>query len=300
MPRIVIRHYLRGVMLKTILLTALALLAFAGNSVLCRLALYDGVIDAASFTSIRLLSGIVFLLFLVAMRSKGKINLKSGSWLSALFLFLYAIAFSYSYISVDTGTGALILFASVQCTMIVYGLLKGQRLLCLEWVGLSAALLGLFVLLMPGASAPSLMGFALMSISGIAWGGYTLAGKGSKTPLLDTTNNFLRTLPFIVLLTILTLQQVQISTQGMMLAIVSGAVTSGLGYAIWYSALARLTVTQAATIQLTVPIIATFGGVLFSNEMITIKLIISSILVLGGVLVVTLGKRYVKRRWQSR
>ncbi|MCG6202313.1 DMT family transporter [Psychromonas antarctica] len=283
-------------MLKTILLTALALLAFAGNSVLCRLALYDGVIDAASFTSIRLLSGIVFLLFLVAMRTKGKINLRSGSWLSAFFLFLYAIAFSYSYISVDTGTGALILFASVQGTMIVYGLLKGQRLLCLEWVGLFAALLGLFVLLMPGASAPSLMGFALMSISGIAWGGYTLAGKGSKTPLLDTTNNFLRTLPFIVLLTILTLQQVQISNQGLMLAIVSGAVTSGLGYAIWYSALARLTVTQAATIQLTVPIIATFGGVLFSNEMITIKLIISSILVLGGVLVVTLGKRYVKKK----
>lgn len=282
-------------MLKTILLTLLALLAFAGNSVLCRLALNDDVIDAASFTSIRLFSGIIFLLFLVVIRTKKRINVKNGSWISAFFLFLYAVAFSYAYITLDTGTGALILFGSVQATMIGYGLLKGKRLLLIEWVGLFVALVGLFVLLMPGASAPSLTSFALMSISGIAWGLYTLAGSGSKTPLIDTANNFLRTLPFIALVTILTFENIQISNQGIMLAIVSGAVTSGLGYAIWYSALTRLTVTQAATIQLTVPIIAAFGGVLFSNEVITIKLITSSILVLGGILVVTVGKQYAEK-----
>jgi len=282
-------------MLKTISLTLLALLAFAGNSVLCRLALNDDVIDAASFTSIRLFSGIIFLLFLVVIRTKKRINVKNGSWKSAFFLFLYAVSLSYAYITLDTGTGALILFGSVQATMIGYGLLKGNKLLLVEWVGLFVALVGLFVLLMPGASAPPLTSFALMAISGIAWGLYTLAGTGSKTPLIDTANNFLRTLPFIALLTILTFENIQISNQGIMLAIVSGAVTSGLGYAIWYSALTRLTVIQAATIQLTVPIIAAFGGVLFSNEVITIKLITSSILVLGGILVVIMGKQYAKK-----
>jgi drug/metabolite transporter (DMT)-like permease len=152
---------------------------------------------------------------------------------------------------------------------------------------------------MPGASAPSLTGFVLMAISGIAWGAYTLAGSGSKNPLIDTANNFLKTLPFIVLVTLLTLDNIQISNQGIALAIISGAVMSGLGYAIWYSALTKLTVTQAATMQLTVPIIATFGGVIFSNEVITIKLIAASILVLGGVLVVTLGKQYVENRHKN-
>jgi len=282
-------------MLKTILLTALALLAFAGNSVLCRLALNEDAIDAASFTSVRLFSGIIFLLLLVAMRSGKKTNIKSGSWLSAFFLFLYAIAFSFSYVTLETGTGALILFGSVQVTMIVSGLLKGKRLLLIEWLGLFVAFSGLLVLLMPGASAPSLTGFLLMTVSGIAWGFYTLAGTGSKIPLVDTANNFLRTLPAIALVTFLTFDNVQISNQGILLAMVSGAVTSGLGYAIWYSALAGLTVTQAAIVQLTVPIIAAFGGVLFSGEVINIQLILSSMLVLGGVLAVTIGRQYVEK-----
>jgi len=282
-------------MLKTILLTALALLAFAGNSVLCRLALNEDAIDAASFTSVRLFSGIIFLLLLVAMRSGKKTNIKSGSWLSAFFLFLYAIAFSFSYVTLETGTGALILFGSVQVTMIVSGLLKGKRLLLIEWLGLFVAFSGLLVLLMPGASAPSLTGFLLMTVSGIAWGFYTLAGTGSKIPLVDTANNFLRTLPAIALVTFLTFDNVQISNQGILLAMVSGAVTSGLGYAIWYSALAGLTVTQAAIVQLTVPIIAAFGGVLFSGEVINIQLILSLMLVLGGVLAVTIGRQYVEK-----
>lgn len=280
-------------MLKTILLTVLALLAFAGNSVLCRLALNDGVIDAASFTSIRLFSGALFLVFLVTIRTKKTIDIKKGNWLSALFLFVYAAAFSYAYISLDTGTGALILFGSVQITMILYGLINGKKLILVEWLGLFVAFVGLAILLMPGATAPSLTGFSLMAVSGIAWGFYTLAGRGSKTPLIDTANNFLRTLPFIGFLMLLTLANTQLSNQGIILAIVSGTITSGLGYAIWYSALAGLTVTNAAIIQLSVPIIAALGGVIFSNETINIELIISSLLVLGGVLIVIMGKHFL-------
>lgn len=286
-------------MFKTILLTVLALLAFAGNSVLCRLALNDNIIDAASFTSIRLFSGAIFLLLLISInvhKSPQKIiNIKAGSWLSALFLFIYAGAFSYAYISLDTGTGALILFGSVQVTMILSDIFKGKKLLLAEWLGLIIAFIGLIILLMPRASAPSLTGFLLMAISGIAWGFYTLAGRGSKTPLVDTTNNFLRTLPFIGLLMLLTLSNIELSNQGILLAIISGTMTSGLGYAIWYSALSGLTVKHAAIIQLSVPVIAAIGGVIFSNETINIELITSSFLVLGGVLTVIMGKQSMER-----
>ncbi len=280
-------------MIKTISLTALALLAFAGNSILCRLALNKDVIDAFSFTSIRLFSGIIFLLLLVIIQNKENILFKNNDWLPAFFLFIYAIAFSYSYISLDTGTGALILFGSVQVTLITSDFLKGKKLLLIEWLGLFIAFFGLCILLLPEASAPPLIAFMYMTISGIAWGCYTLVGKASKEPIIDTTNNFLKTLPFIVLMTLLTLDNVQISFQGIILAIISGAITSGLGYAIWYSVLEDLTITQAAIVQLTVPIIAAFGGVLFSNEIITIKLIISSFLVLGGIFIVTIAKQYV-------
>jgi drug/metabolite transporter (DMT)-like permease len=194
----------------------------------------------------------------------------------------------------DTGTGALILFGSVQVTMIVVSLIKGRKFLLVEWLGLLFAILGLVLFLLPGASAPPLSGFALMAISGMAWGFYTIVGKNSQKPLIDTANNFLRTLPFIVLISLLSFDTINLSNQGIVLAIISGAITSGLGYAIWYSALAGLSVTQAAIVQLTVPIIAAFGGILFSHEIITLKLLISSLLVLGGVLVVTLGKKHVK------
>lgn len=286
-------------MLKLTLLTLLSLLAFAGNSVLCRMALTDNVIDAASFTSIRLLSGIVFLLFIVSIKTKKRINIRSGRWLSSLYLYLYAIAFSYAYISLGTGAGALILFGSVQITMIVFAMVKGKRLHFVEWIGFLLALLGLYILLSPGAqnsaaeSHTSLIGFALMIVSGIAWGFYTLAGKGSSNPLEDTANNFLRTLPFIVLTILVTYSEAQISSQGIILAIASGAIMSAMGYAIWYSVLPALTVTQAAVIQLTVPIIAALGGVIFSNEVITMTLMSSSALVLGGVLVVIMGKQFV-------
>ena len=286
-------------MYKTFLLTALALIAFAGNSVLCRLALSDNIIDAASFTSIRLFSGALFLVFLITIttrkNTKETSNNKKGNWLSAFFLFIYAAAFSYAYISLDTGTGALILFGAVQVTMIVADIIKGKKLVLIEWLGLFIAFIGLFYLLLPSATAPSLTGFLLMAMSGIAWGFYTLAGKGSKTPLLDTSGNFLRTLPFIGLLTVLTFTNTELSNQGIILAIASGTITSGLGYAIWYAALAGLTVTNAAIIQLSVPIIAAIGGIIFANESISFVLIISSFLVLGGVLTVIMGKRCIQR-----
>lgn len=277
--------------MRTTVLTTLALLAFAGNSVLCRLALNSGEIDAASFTSIRLFSGAVFLLILVAIKTRKVIDVKSGSWLSAMFLFAYAITFSYAYISLDTGTGALILFGAVQITMIVSGLIKGNMLSIVEWIGLALAFTGLCILLLPGASSPSLVGFFLMAISGIAWGFYTLAGRDSKSPLIDTTNNFLRTVPLVLLIMFFTIADTEISNRGVVLAVASGALASGLGYAIWYTALAGLTVTKAAVAQLSVPIIAAFGGVIFSSETINTGLIVSSVFILGGIATVVASKK---------
>lgn len=281
----------QGETLKNSLLTCLALLAFAGNSILCRYALKGDAIDAASFTSIRLISGVVFLVAIVLFQHRGKYDFKAGSWSSSWYLFVYMVAFSFAYINLDTGVGALILFGFVQVTMVLMSLIKGHRLLLIEWAGLIIAFLGLALLLLPSASAPSLLGFVVMAISGIAWGFYSLAGKGVSNPTLFTANNFLRTTPLLLVLLILCFETVNITQQGILLAVLSGTLTSGLGYAIWYAALNGLSITQAAVLQLTVPIIATFGGVLFSNETITTQLIISSIFVLGGILVVILGKR---------
>lgn len=283
-------------MIKNITLITIALLAFAGNSVLCRLALGDQVVDAASFTSIRLLSGAIFLCALVRFKEKKSVSMKGGSWLSAISLFLYAATFSYAYISLDTGTGALILFGFVQLTMIAYTFMQGKRLAIVEWFGLFIAFSGLLVLLLPGASAPSLTGFILMAISGVAWGIYTIKGKGSETPLLDTATNFLKTLPFIILLTLITFYNSELSTRGIILAATSGAITSGLGYAIWYAVLKNITVIQAAISQLLVPIIASIAGVLFTNETITTKLLIASLLILGGILALTLGKHFNQKK----
>lgn len=283
-------------MIKNITLITIALLAFAGNSVLCRLALGDQVVDAASFTSIRLLSGAIFLFALVRFKEKKSVSMKGGNWLSAISLFLYAATFSYAYISLDTGTGALILFGFVQLTMIAYTFMQGKRLAIVEWFGLFIAFSGLLVLLLPGASAPSLTGFILMAISGVAWGIYTIKGKGSETPLLDTATNFLKTLPFIILLTLITFYNSELSTSGIILAATSGAITSGLGYAIWYAVLKNITVIQAAISQLLVPIIASIAGVLFTNETITTKLLIASLLILGGILILTLGKHFNQKK----
>lgn len=278
--------------IKIITCTIFALLAFAGNSVLCRLALGEKTIDAASFTIIRLLSGIIILIILATITRKPKGTRSKGSWLAASMLFIYALAFSYGYTSLTTGTGALILFGAVQIAMIMISITSGNRLHYSEWLGLLIAFLGFVYLVMPSLTTPSLMGFILMTISGVAWGFYTLAGRSSQQALNDTAYNFLRTLPFIVVLLIFTFQDSTITQEGILLAALSGAIASGLGYSVWYIALRGLSVTQAAVVQLFVPIIAAIGGVLFTNELITLRLVESSVLVLGGILIVILGKKY--------
>ena len=273
--------------------TLFALIAFAGNSVLCRLALTDSAIDAASFTSIRLVSGIIMLLILIKVTQKHSTQSSSkGSWLASLMLFIYALAFSYAYNSLDTGVGALILFGSVQLSMIVIGMFNGNKLHLSEWSGLLIAFTGFVYLVLPSMSTPSLFGFILMTLSGMAWGVYSLLGRGSKNPLSDTTYNFIRTTPLIVIITLISLSTAQTTDKGVILAILSGAITSGIGYTVWYIALKGLSVTQAAVVQLLVPIIAAIGGILFANEIITMRLIVASVLVLGGILIVVLGRKY--------
>lgn len=207
-------------------------------------------------------------------------------------LFLYAITFSYAYISLDTGTGALILFGSVQITMILWSLISGTRLHFTEWAGVAIAFVGFVYLILPGVTTPSTVGFLLMTLAGISWGIYTLKGRGSKYPLMDTAYNFLRTMPLVILLAIITVNNAHYSVEGILLAMVSGGITSGIGYTIWYIALGGLSSTQAAVLQLSVPVIAATGGVVLVSEAITFRLVISAALVLGGILVVVLGRTY--------
>jgi drug/metabolite transporter (DMT)-like permease len=276
--------------MKIFILTSLALIAFAANSVLCRLALGNNVIDASSFTIIRLLAGAI-VLFCIVLFSKGKTSTTSkGNLLSSFMLFLYAITFSFAYLSLDTGTGALILFGAVQITIIIHTLLSGNKLRPLEWLGVITSFLGFIYLISPGVSSPSIIGFVLMTIAGISWGIYTIKGQTSKNPLRDTTYNFIKTLPFITILYIATMTQSNYSTEGILLAIIAGGVTSGIGYTIWYMAIRGLSSIQSAVLQLLVPVIAAFSGVIFISEIITVRLTVSSILILGGVLIVTLYK----------
>jgi len=276
--------------MKTIVLTIMALVAFAANSVLCRLALGAGAIDAASFTCVRLLSGSLILMAIFKISDSRNNSASRGSWPASLALFLYAIAFSYAYITLDTGTGALILFGAVQITMILLSILSGNRLHAAEWVGIGTAFAGFVYLVLPGVSAPSLIGFLLMTVAGIAWGIYTLQGRGSSDPLGDTCYNFLRTTPLVLMLAILVLPEAQFSTEGILLAVVSGAIASGIGYTIWYAALGGISTTQAAVVQLSVPVIAALGGVVFSAETITWRMTSSGALILGGILLVVLGR----------
>lgn len=277
---------------KTIALTILALIAFATNSVLGRLALGENTIDASSFTAIRLLSGSLVLFLLLQFRAKKNNSPSKGSWLASFMLFLYAITFSFAYISLDTGTGALILFGAVQITMVLSSLFTGNKLHPTEWTGMSIAFIGFVYLVLPGVSAPSVTGFFLMTIAGIAWGFYTLKGQGSVNPLADTAYNFARSIPLVLIMALIAYQSADISSKGVLLAMLSGGITSGIGYTLWYSALSRLSITQAAVVQLSVPVIAALGGVFFVAEKIGLRLIISSFLILGGILTVVMGKYY--------
>jgi len=283
----------RPLLIKTLTFTVLALIAFAANSVLCRLALGENTIDASSFTSIRLLSGAVVLFIILKFnRNKNKASTK-GSWSATLMLYLYAITFSFAYITLDTGTGALILFGSVQITMILLSLISGYRLHITEWIGVIVAFVGFVYLVLPGVTAPSAAGFSLMTLAGFGWGVYTIKGRGSANPLSDTAYNFIRSIPLIIVLAALTFKYAHISAEGILLAMISGGITSGIGYTIWYTALGGLSATLAAVVQLSVPVIAALGGVIFVSEQISMRLTLSALLILGGILMVILGRYYL-------
>jgi drug/metabolite transporter (DMT)-like permease len=272
-----------GFALRTAILTAFALVAFAANSVICRLALGNASIDAASFTAVRLVSGALVLLLILKVSGTQTQPRRPGTWMAAAMLFLYAVTFSFAYISLTAGTGALILFGAVQATMILAGLREGERFGWLQWIGLIMALSGLVYLMLPGWQAPTPRGAALMVTAGIAWGVYSLLGRGVSDPIAVTGDNFLRSVPMVMIVALVAMPLWHVSLEGALLAFVSGAVTSGLGYVVWYAALRGLTATRAATAQLLVPVIAALGGVILLSEPIRPRLIIASVMIIGGV-----------------
>lgn len=277
----------------TFVLTLLAMTAFAGNSLLCRLALKSTSIDPASLTSIRILSGALMLWLIV--RIQGSTRSASGSWYSALALFLYAAGFSFAYVSLPAGTGALLLFGAVQVTMIVYGFSTGERLRKQQIAGFILAFCGLVGLLLPGLSSPPLRGSILMLTAGVAWGIYSLRGRSSGDATRVTAGNFLRAVPFAAALSIVMLPSASLDFLGVTYAITSGALASGLGYAIWYTALKGLRATSAATVQLYVPVITAIGGIVLLGEPMTGRLLITSTAILGGIALVVFGNRLARQ-----
>ena len=279
----------------TFVLTLIALIAFAANSILCRLALGSASIDAIGFTTLRLVSG-AFALWILIGFSRRKWGVGGyGSWTSAFALFVYAAAFSFAYASLSAGTGALILFGSVQITMLSTGLFKGERLRVFQWLGLVMAFTGFVLLVSPGLKAPAPLGSALMTSAGIAWGAYSLRGRNVTDPIAVTADNFARSIAFLFpLLGIELLRGLHITPVGALWAILSGALTSGLGYVFWYAALRGMKVTTGAIAQLSVPILAAGGGILLLGETPTLRFLLSTISTLGGMgLVVAARKKLI-------
>lgn len=285
------------------------MIAFAGNSLLCRAALKQTTVDAATFTFVRIFSGAAALWLIMKVRRR--INVPSpqsspkerdpslreevgttgaGNWVSALALFIYAAAFSFAYVDLSAGTGALLLFGAVQATMILWGLHKGERLDAIQIVGFIVAVTGFVVLMFPGLSAPPLIGSVLMLGAGVAWGIYSLRGKGEKNPVSVTAGNFVRAVPFAAAVSIVLVPCVRVDPTGVSYAIISGAITSGLGYVIWYSALPGLKAASAATVQLSVPVLAATGGILLLGEPLTLRYLLASIAILGGIALVVLER----------
>ncbi|MHA6644880.1 DMT family transporter [Mesorhizobium sp. A623] len=269
--------------MKVAIFTIISMLAFAANSVLARLALSHGAIDPLGYTGVRLVSGAVVLAALVYFRSRRTMGAGTGSWSGALALLLYAGTFSVAYVIVGAGPGALILFASVQIGMLAWAIVKGDRPVLLEWLGIAVAFLSLVYLVSPGLVAPPLPGAMLMVVAGLSWAAYSLLGRGSLSPLTDTAGNFVRCLPISIVLMAIGALMFRPSVEGVVYAVASGAIASGLGYIIWYSVLPKLSRTRAAFVQLTVPSIAALGGVVFIGEMLTARLVIATIGIVGGV-----------------
>ena len=274
---------------RTLLLTTIAMLAFAANSLLCRLALQHASIDPASFGSVRLVSGALVLAVIVRLRSSAPVAARTD-WLAASMLWAYVAGFSFAYVTLAAGTGALILFGAVQLTMFSVGLYRGERFSAAAWAGLSLAVGGLIYLVSPGIAAPAPLGAALMAAAGIAWGIYSLRGRNAGEPVAATASNFLRAAPMALLLSLLLASRAHGSVEGVALAVASGAVTSGLGYVVWYAALPRLTALRAATVQLAVPPIAAAGGVLLLGEAMSLRLVLASGAILGGILLVLFSR----------
>ncbi|RRV82242.1 DMT family transporter [Stutzerimonas stutzeri] len=269
---------------RTLLLTALAMLAFAGNSILCRIALRDTAIDPASFTGLRIVAGALTLWLLLRVdRADQPLG---GDWVGAMALFVYAACFSFAYIDLDAGAGALLLFGAVQLSMAAWGLLRGERFSAGQLAGLLLAVSGLVILLLPGSSTPRLDGALLMILSGIAWGVYSLRGRGAATPLAATAGNFLRAVPLAAVLCLLSLGQQTWDWPGVAYALLSGALTSGVGYAIWYAALPGLAAIQAASVQLSVPLLAAIAGAVLLGEAMTTTLLLAGTAILGGIALV--------------
>jgi drug/metabolite transporter (DMT)-like permease len=291
------------------MLTLLAMIAFAGNSLLCRAALKQTSIDPASFTFIRIFSGAAMLWVIMMTRRYWMVGKssdasrvirhsslrQSGNWPSALALFVYAAAFSFAYSSLSAGTGALLLFGAVQATMILWGLSQGERLHAVQFAGLALALSGLVLLLLPGLSAPPLVGSSLMLGAGVAWGIYSLRGKQSGDAVAATAGNFLRAVPLALVISISLFPWASVDQAGIVYAVISGAIASGLGYVIWYSALPGLKAASAATVQLSVPVLAATGGILLLGESLTLRYAFASIAVLGGIALVVIEKQLTRK-----
>lgn len=289
---------------RLVLLTLIALTAFAGNSVLCRFALKQTSIDAASFTTIRLVSGALvlygLLYFRAGVRPLGGAGRKAarslaGDWTSGVALCLYAWTFSFAYVSLPTAVGALLLFGSVQMTMILTGLWSGERLTVRQAGGLVLALSGLLAMLAPGLSAPPLAGAVLMLLAGAAWGVYSLLGRRGADPAAATTGNFVRAAPISCFLSLLMVSRFHLDAMGALYAVLSGVFASGIGYVIWYAALRGLSATRAAAVQLSVPVLAAAGGIVFLGEFVTVRLVVSCAAILGGIALVVLKKRPASR-----
>lgn len=302
--------------MKVTVYTIFALIAFAANSVLCRMALAEGYIDPWNFTIIRLLGGALCLSIIIMVHSQQlrrraadvkqdttdtrvsttAILSDKGSWLSSISLVVYALCFSLAYVELDTGTGALILFAAVQFTMIGWGIYQKEQLSSLQWFMLLIALIGFIYLMLPSATTPSLMGAIIMAISGMAWGVYSIRGKACISPLRATGFNFIRSLVTIPLMLLVAFSYMTtITLQGFLLASISGAITSGLGYCLWYVALPLLKSTQAAVVQFCVPILAALAGVVFLSEQLTLRFVLSSVVIISAVLVFVLNKKTPKK-----
>ena len=301
------------------MLVLLAMVAFAGNSLLCRLALKHTAIDAASFTTVRLVSASLVLCLLAGgWRGQSRSAMQGnalravwqggGNWPSAFALFAYAAGFSFAYINLTAATGALLLFGAVQATMIGYGIWAGERLAPTQLAGLALALGGLVALVLPGLAAPPPGSALLMVGAGVAWGVYTLRGKadastggrggagGMGGPITVTAGNFMRTVPLTLGLSLIMVNSASLDGSGVWYGVMSGALTSGMGYAIWYRVLPALKATSAATVQLSVPVIAAVGGVVFIDEPVSLRLVLASIAILAGIALVIFNKRQTQQK----